>query len=120
LQEILSQIDFFNGQPLERTADYGFSQLAEIAIKALSPGINDPATAVMSLHALADLFSYRLAHHAAILLKDKNKVPRISMQYSTFRHLFEKCIYPIWSYGKDDQYIQEQLLFMMEQLKTVD
>ena len=45
VKSILSATDFFKGQPIERNADYGFHQLAEVAIKALSPGVNDPATA---------------------------------------------------------------------------
>jgi uncharacterized membrane protein len=34
----------------------------EIAIKALSPGINDPGTATISLQALGELLAYRLHH----------------------------------------------------------
>nr|MBA2746963.1 DUF2254 domain-containing protein [Flavisolibacter sp.] len=41
LDEICAAADFFSGQPIDMNADYGFMQLAEIAIKALSPGIND-------------------------------------------------------------------------------
>ncbi len=40
-KELLSATDFFKGQPIDKNADYGFNQLAEVAIKALSPGIND-------------------------------------------------------------------------------
>lgn len=52
LKEIADCADFFTGQPIDRNADYGFRHLAEIATKALSPGINDPGTAVLALHAL--------------------------------------------------------------------
>ena len=60
LLDIGSATDFYNGQPIDLNADYGFKQLSEIAIKALSPGINDPGTAVLALHSLSDLLSYRL------------------------------------------------------------
>ncbi|MEO8415762.1 MAG: DUF2254 domain-containing protein [Ginsengibacter sp.] len=120
LQDILSSMDFFRGQPIDRNADYGFYQLAEVAIKALSPGINDPATAVLSLHALTDLFSYRLYHQLPAILKDENDEPRILVISSSFEELFEKCIHPIWSYGEKDEYIQKELILMMEQLKSAD
>ena len=119
-QDILSSMDFFKGQPIDRNADYGFYQLAEVAIKALSPGINDPATAVLSLHALSDLFSYRLYHQLPAMLKDENDEPRIWVVSSSFRELFEKCIHPIWSYGEKDAYIQTELILMMEQLRSAD
>ena len=120
MDEILSSTDFFKGQPIDRNADYGFYQLAEVAIKALSPGINDPATAVLSLHALSDLFSYRLYHQLPAILKDKNDEPRISVASSSFKDLLEICIHTIWSYGEKDEYIQNELILMIEQLKSAD
>ncbi len=40
---------------LEQDAAYGFRQLEDIAVKALSPGINDPVTAVHAIGHLGDL-----------------------------------------------------------------
>lgn len=120
MKKIVSSADFFKGQPIETNAEYGFHQLAEVAIKALSPGINDPATAVISLHALSDLLSYRLYHHLPLVINDTNKNARIVRRSSSFNDLFEKCIHPIWNYGEKDQYIQNELIEMMKQLKNAD
>ncbi len=120
IKKFLSVIDFYNGQPIERNADYGFRQLAEVAIKALSPGINDPATAVMSLHALSDLFAYRLHHHPRLVIYGEDDMARIEVKVPTFREIFYECIQPIWNYGKANQYIQKQLNFMLGQLKKAD
>ncbi|MFS8083716.1 MAG: DUF2254 domain-containing protein [Ginsengibacter sp.] len=117
---IMVEIDFYNGQPINVNPEYGFHQLAEVAIKALSPGINDPATAVLALHSLADLFSFRMYHHPSSLVQMDNKYSGIYIPHSSFTDLFEKCIYPIWHYGKEDQYIQNALLDMLEQLKGSD
>ena len=38
----------------------GFKQLTEIAIKAMSPGINDPGTAITCIDYLSELFALRL------------------------------------------------------------
>ena len=38
----------------------GFKQLTEIALKAMSPGINDPGTAITCIDYLTELFTYRL------------------------------------------------------------
>lgn len=120
INELISAIDFYKGQPIENNADYGFSQLAEIAIKALSPGINDPATAVLTLHALSDLFTYKLYKRLPEVRFDIDKVKRIYVPSSSFGDMFEKCIHPIWNYGKSDQYIQNELILMLNQLKTAD
>lgn len=117
---VLSGADLYSGQPIDKNADYGFNQLAEIAIKALSPGINDPGTAVISLHALSDLFSFRLYRHLPTLIADEDNVDRIAMTTFTFEEVFEKCLNPIWNYGKSDEYIQTELMNTMKQLKTVD
>ncbi|MEO6490484.1 MAG: DUF2254 domain-containing protein [Ferruginibacter sp.] len=120
IKEIFMPIDLYNGQPLEQNPYYGYHQLAEVAIKALSPGINDPETAVLSIHALTDLFSYRLNHYIKTIFKDKNNVPRIITIEWNFEQLFDECYNPIWNYGKDDLYIQNSLTSMLEQLKQAD
>lgn len=42
IDELINAIDLYSGQPIDKNAYYGYHQLAEVAIKALSPGINDP------------------------------------------------------------------------------
>ena len=39
-------------QEIDKSYTYSLNQLMEIAIKALSPGINDPGKAVISLQAI--------------------------------------------------------------------
>lgn len=120
IHELQSTADFYKGQPISLNADYGFNQLAEVAIKALSPGINDPATAVLSLHSLSDLFSFRLHHKVPALRFDESGQVRIFLPSSSFTDMIEKCIHPIWNYGKQDQYIRDELLLMTRQLKVFD
>lgn len=120
INELLSSVDFYKGQPIESNADYGFSQLAEVAIKALSPGINDPGTAVISVHALSDIFGYKLYHNLPSVKIDKEGVKRIYVPCSSFGDIFEKCILPIWNYGKKDEYIQDELTMMAKQLRAAD
>jgi uncharacterized membrane protein len=119
-KEILNSIDLFNGHPININADYGFRQLAEIAIKALSPGINDPGTAVISLQALSDALAFRLYHKLPSVSYDNHKTPRIFIPSSSFQELFEDCIRPIWDYGKHDRYIQHEMLNMIKQLNEAD
>ncbi len=119
-KKILYAIDFFYGQPVSTNADYGFKHLAEVAIKALSPGINDPATAVLSINALTGMFAYRLNHCMPAVLKDEEGNPRIIDKIISFEELFEDCMLPIWHYGKSDYYIQKTMLHMLQQLQTAN
>ncbi|MEO6327810.1 MAG: DUF2254 domain-containing protein [Ginsengibacter sp.] len=120
ISELMLAIDLYRGQPIDKNAHYGYHQLAEVAIKALSPGINDPETAVLSIHALTDLFRFRLFNYLPLTLADENKVLRVAMKEPSFEELFIECFYPIWNYGKEDRYIQNSLLQMMEQLIYCD
>ena len=120
LVKIFMPIDFYNGQPLEQNSYYGYHQLAEVAIKALSPGINDPETAVLSLHSLTDLFLYRLHNYIQTVFVDEEGLPRVNTIAHSFERLFAECYYPIWEYGKKDRYIQDALQQMLEQLNSCD
>jgi uncharacterized membrane protein len=120
IDELMIAIDLYPGQPIDKNAYYGYHQLAEVAIKALSPGINDPETAVLSIHALTDLFRFRLFNYLPLTLADENKVIRVTMKEHSFEELFVECFYPIWNYGKEDRYIQDALLQMSQQLLQCD
>lgn len=120
IEVITDAVDFFPGQPIDFNPDYGFRQLTEIALKALSPGINDPGTAVISLNSLSDLFQMMLYHKMPSILRDSNHESRIFLPTTNFIELFDLCIPPIWNYGKEDQYIQDGLLMALQQLKTQD
>ncbi|RVT98427.1 DUF2254 domain-containing protein [Mucilaginibacter limnophilus] len=119
-KDIYLSVDFFSGQPIDQNPEYGFRQLAEVAIKALSPGINDPATAVLSINALTELFAYRLDNCLPDVIKNDQSEIIIRQVVPTFAELFEDCMYPIWAYGKNDRYIRNGFLHMLDQLKQLD
>ena len=116
-EEVLSTvIDIGRGQDIPTSFYYGFRQLMEIAIKALSPGINDPGTATIALQALSDLLSNtrRLLPETAVT--DKNQTARIVSKVKTFDDLVKEYILPIWDYGKNDRLIQMEMLHILGML----
>lgn len=120
LKELMLSIDFYDGQPINRNPEYGFRQLAEVAIRALSPGINDPATAVLSINALSELFAYRLKNCQPSVIETSDHVIGIVLKITTFDDLFQDCIYPIWNYGNKDRYVQQAISHMLKQLDQLD
>ncbi len=110
-------INIDKGQEISTSYYYGLKQLMEIAIKALSPGINDPGTAVISLHAIGDLLAYKLQHFAEVYLKDEEGFIRIITKEKTFEEIFTEFISPVWDYGKNDRSVQREMLHILMQLK---
>ena len=98
---------------------YGFKQLMEIGIKALSPGINDPGTCILSLQALSELLACRLTHSPQTILKDVEGNVRIRAVDKSFDETFNEHILPIWDYGKNDRLVQHELIHILKQLKTI-
>lgn len=60
VQEILSNIHFSRGELIETNYVLAFKQITEIAVKAMSPGINDPGTAINAVDYLMELFALRI------------------------------------------------------------
>lgn len=116
LDELLDTLDFYGGQSAKKNAYFGFHQLTEIALKALSPGINDPQTAVLSIYALTDLFTHLLIRNQQSIYLGKDHQALIFVSERGFEDLFNECYPPIWDYGKDDQFIQQAMKFMLPQL----
>ena len=120
ISKVINAVDLYNGQPIDQNADYGCLQLTEIAIKALSPGINDPATAVLSFNALTNVLANRLYCKQPEIYKDNHNTPRIYCPSSDFKEIFQECILPIWKYGQNDQFIQEAMHKVITMLKESD
>lgn len=110
-------INIHRGQEIKSNYYYGFRQLMEVSVKALSPGINDPGTAVLSLQALGELLAFRLHNHPVTHIKDKEGVVRIISKERSFSEMFKDCIYPIWDYGKEDRLVLKELLHLLLQLQ---
>lgn len=98
---------------------YGFRQLKEVAVRALSPGINDPGTAILSLHALADLLAFRASHFPQTNIEDSAGRVRIIFNEKTFDEIFREYFLAVWDYGKNDRSIQHEVHLILLQLQSV-
>ncbi|QPH41920.1 DUF2254 domain-containing protein [Pedobacter endophyticus] len=108
-KEITGMINIHGGQNIDTNYYYGFRQLMEVAVKALSPGINDPGTAILSLQALGHLLKFRSEYYPKHAIVDRDNVSRIFVKERTFEEIFAECIYPIWDYGKHDRLLTMEL-----------
>jgi uncharacterized membrane protein len=102
-----------------RNYEYGLRQLSEIALKALSPGINDPGTAIISFRAIIDLFGFRAAHFPPSTQNRDEKPYMLYRNEHSFDALFERVVYPIWDYGKEDRMLRQEFKLLLEQLALI-
>jgi len=120
LQQLFESLDFYTGQEIDKNPYYGFLHLSEVAIKGLSPGINDPNTAVLCIHALTDLLIWKMHAKPVSVLEDKEGVPRVFIPDHSFEDLFRYCVPSIWDYGKKDRFIRAAFERMLQQLAGAD
>lgn len=120
VKNLFSAIDFYHGQQISGNAYYGFQHLMEVAVKALSPGINDPGTAILCLHALTDLLAFNLKHPVPPVITGKEGIPRLFTVERSIHEIFETSVKPILHYGRDDEHVRQAILQMIHQLTLVD
>lgn len=117
--EILQHVTISVNQSIRENFYYGFTQLKEIALKALSPGVNDPGTAIISLHALSSLLLYRSNHFPENVTRNDNGLPIIIVPEISFEKMVSESFNPIWDYGKADRLVCYEMYSICLQLKTV-
>ncbi|RYF86602.1 MAG: DUF2254 domain-containing protein [Chitinophagaceae bacterium] len=117
-EKIIGHVLINDEESIDENFYYGFRQLTEVAVKALSPGINDPGTAVQSMRALAELLSYRVNHFPDNHIKDEQGNIRIITKEAPFENIFTACIMPIWDYGKEDRFVQQEMHHLLLQLQV--
>ncbi|WP_220398912.1 DUF2254 domain-containing protein [Flavobacterium cellulosilyticum] len=119
LKAIGKEVYIEGSESIKENFFFGFRQLTEIALKALSPGINDPGTAIESMRALFQLYTYRLHFYPENTIKDKESQVVIIVKELTFDQIFTETIYPIWDYGKEDRLMQNELHHLLEIFLTI-
>lgn len=119
MKEFQSELFIHQSETIKGNFFYGFRQLTEVAIKALSPGINDPGTAIQVLRALFELYSYRTHHPARLNIRGKDNVVRIIRSEMSLAGIFEQTALPIWDYGKNDRMICKEFKRLLAQMKIL-
>ncbi|WP_181870048.1 DUF2254 domain-containing protein [Halomonas sp. DQ26W] len=116
IREVLAQIVHGQAESIEDSHVHGLTQLMEIAIKALSPGVNDPGTALLCINHLTDLLRQRLNFTPCNALVDEQDKLRVTWPTEDFDSLLYRIITPIVCYGHKDLSIG---LSLLEALKTL-
>ncbi|WP_183906731.1 DUF2254 domain-containing protein [Rufibacter immobilis] len=109
LEEVVSS-DFENG----------LRQISEVGIKALSPGINDPGTAMGALDFLTLLLIQRMKSITPSCLLDEKQELRIIKRPTPLAKLLYQFLTPIRTYGKGDVMVVRKLLMSLQYMLYAD
>jgi uncharacterized membrane protein len=103
----------------EQDVAFGFRQLSDIAVKALSPGINDPTTAAHAIGYAADLL--RDLHCRKVgpaVFDDERGTVRLVMPDRDYRYYLDLAIGQIRRYGGREPTVLVALLGLLRDVAT--
>ena len=116
---VLSNINFARGELVEDNYILAFKQMTEIAVKAMSPGVNDPGTAINAIDYLTELFSLRLQKRDSGVLVRDGKTP-LKIATVDFEELLYYTMASLRRYCSSDPIIVQKLVRMLRYLKEHD
>lgn len=83
--------------------EFGITKLVEIALRAISPAINDPNTAINCIAQLGKILTVLGSKHLPkAFINDENRNLRIILQQPDYGEYLYKAFYQIRFYGKSD------------------
>ncbi|MFG6157379.1 DUF2254 domain-containing protein [Halomonas sp. 1390] len=100
--EVRAALVYMEGEAITEHHVFGMTQLMEVALKALSPGINDPGTARLCLHRLTDLLRRRLEWQPCDALFDRDGHCRVTWRVENFESLLYRLFQPILQHGRQE------------------
>ena len=100
---------------MRRDVAFGFRQVADIAAKALSPGVNDPTSAVQALDVMHDLLR-RLAtrHLPPRVYADDGGRPRLYLPPPRFEDFVALALDEAEQYGADSLQVQQRITALLD------
>ena len=105
---------------VEENLVFGFKHLTEIAVKALSPGINDPGTAITAIDYLLDLLCRLMELRGQKVVRDSKGTARLIYQPIPFEQICYMCIASIRAYSTEDVAVQSRLIDLITKISEHD
>jgi uncharacterized membrane protein len=118
--EVVALIGLGRERTMRQDAAFGFRQLVDMAAKALSPGINDPTTAVQVLDRLHDLLR-RLAvlDDPCPIHRSADGVARVDSPVHRWDDYVHLAFDEIRRYGADSIQVHQRLHRILDDLEVV-
>ncbi|MBA2670324.1 MAG: DUF2254 domain-containing protein [Gemmatimonadetes bacterium] len=98
---------------------FGVRQIADIALKALSPGINDPTTATQALDRLSEVLAHAGRKEAPVRILYADDRPVVFLPRIGFSELTSIAFTQIRHYGKADLVVMTHLARTIERIASL-
>ena len=113
-EELRQRVAIGNERTAQQDARHGISQLVDIAAKSLSPGINDPTTAVHAIGHLSDLLALLTGRRlGALTVRDGSGALRVVVQRASFADFLELACGQVRRYGAAEPAVVHALLDLL-------
>ena len=117
--EFRSAFDLGPSRTLQQDIEFGVLQIVDIALKAISPAVNDPSTAITCVdHLSRILIRFASRESAPHLFYDPPGVLRVNINWTDFEHLLESAFEQIRMYAKGDIAVSLRLLRALSDIAT--
>jgi len=120
-EEAVSEFCSCVGREQGNTPDLeqGCRQIVEIAVRALSPGINDPTTAIRAVQQLVDILQLRAQLPDVEIVTDSEESPRIFIAATPYDELLFELFSPLRCYGANDTMFVVSSIKALQQVLSV-
>lgn len=109
--ELLACFDIGPTRTLQQDVEFGVLQIVDVALKAISPAVNDPTTAINCVDQLSRiLIRFASREPPENLLYDPPGIVRASIEWIHFERLLEAAFEQIRIYSKADMAVSLRLL----------
>jgi uncharacterized membrane protein len=116
-RELRNGIEFGGERTFEQDPKYAIRLLVDIAIKALSPAINDPTTAVQALDQIGDLLLRLGLRHLEIgAFRDSNGKLRLVVPFPAWEDFLRLAFDEIRSYGANSVQVMRRMNALVSDL----
>jgi uncharacterized membrane protein len=116
LNDITNTIIYRHQEDIQVNYLYGFKQITEMALRALSPGINDPATAIQAIDYLSHMFALMNQLNGYESYQDNLGISRLYFWETSFEKVYYLTMGSIRNYSGTDITVQLKLLQAIKRL----